>query len=256
MLSLTRDEALRRFTQVVVESGMGISPGSGAGYVSTGPVTYPDQPAIVDYYNSDGLPIITYYEPPSTYYYLYSWVPYPFWYGGTAFAGYYIRTDHHHHGHASHTKHYGTGRSYQGNPGYDSRNEREKRHYPGRSVNPGPWSREVPHGMIRRPTSAPTVRVGASSTPVRPMSRQGSGRSQRMMGSQFPDPSTTQSSTRTETRFSSPRIVSPSPSPSGSVSIRRGSSSGKGLHRPSGNGWSRGTGGQGSAGHGYAGFRR
>ena len=63
---------------------------------------YPDQSVVGDYYADEGPPILTYYAPPPDYYYLYEWVPYPFWWGGFWFGGFFILNDfhrHHHHGH-------------------------------------------------------------------------------------------------------------------------------------------------------------
>ncbi len=50
----------------------------------------PDPSAIDDYYYDQGPPVVTYYSPPDPYYYLYSWVPYPFWYTGYYFPGYFV----------------------------------------------------------------------------------------------------------------------------------------------------------------------
>jgi len=67
-------------------------------------------PVIVNnYYTSEGPPVVTYYAPPLDYYYLYSWVPYPFWWGSFAFGGFFILNDFHRtvfvdrfHGHGHH----------------------------------------------------------------------------------------------------------------------------------------------------------
>lgn len=56
---------------------------------------YYDATAIQDYYYGYGPPTVTYYLPPWDYSYLYSWVPYPFWWGGFGFAGYFILNDFH-----------------------------------------------------------------------------------------------------------------------------------------------------------------
>ena len=48
---------------------------------------------INNYYYDEGPPIVTYYPPPYDYSYLYAWNPFPFWYGGFWFPGYYILTD-------------------------------------------------------------------------------------------------------------------------------------------------------------------
>ena len=39
--------------------------------------------------------MVTYYAPPPDYYYLYSWVPYPFWCDEFWFGGFFILNDFH-----------------------------------------------------------------------------------------------------------------------------------------------------------------
>ena len=65
---------------------------------------YPDAAAVGNYYSEEGPPIMTYYAPPPDYYYLYSWVPYPFWWGGFWFGGFFILNDFHRH-HRDHDAH-------------------------------------------------------------------------------------------------------------------------------------------------------
>jgi hypothetical protein len=57
--------------------------------------TNPD--LINSYYQNQGPPVVTYYPPPTPYYYLYSWVSYPFWSTGYYFPGYYVLNDFHRH---------------------------------------------------------------------------------------------------------------------------------------------------------------
>ena len=57
----------------------------------------PPAEVINNYYYNDGPPVVTYYAPPSPYYYLYAWVPYPFWSWGFFFPGYFILHDFHRH---------------------------------------------------------------------------------------------------------------------------------------------------------------
>jgi len=56
---------------------------------------------VEEYYDEYGPPIVSYYPPPLDYGYLYAWVPWPFWWGGFGFGGYFMlkdfdRNDHHH----------------------------------------------------------------------------------------------------------------------------------------------------------------
>ena len=52
---------------------------------------------INNYYYDYGPPVVTYYAPPEPYYYLYAWVPYPFWYSGFFFPGFFVLHDFHRH---------------------------------------------------------------------------------------------------------------------------------------------------------------
>ena len=49
-----------------------------------------DPNVLYNYYQNQGPPVLTYYPPPQDYYYLYSWVPYPFWSSGSYFSGYFM----------------------------------------------------------------------------------------------------------------------------------------------------------------------
>jgi hypothetical protein len=76
-------------------------------------------PEVEDYYYDYGPPVVSYYVPPWDYSYMYSWVPWPFWWGGVWFGGYFMLNDfnvvvfngHHghwgHHGHDGHNGHNG-----------------------------------------------------------------------------------------------------------------------------------------------------
>ena len=55
----------------------------------------PNPNAIYDYYQNQGPPAVTYYPPPQPYYYLYSWVPYPFWSTGYYFPGFFVLNNFH-----------------------------------------------------------------------------------------------------------------------------------------------------------------
>ncbi len=64
----------------------------GPQYMANPPPEY-----INDYYYDQGPPIVTYYSPPAPYYYLYSWVPYPFWSTGFYFPGFFVLNNFHRH---------------------------------------------------------------------------------------------------------------------------------------------------------------
>jgi hypothetical protein len=59
---------------------------------------------VEEYYDENGPPVVTYYPPPWEYYWLYDWVPWPFWWEGFGFGGFFVLCDfdkHHHHHHCS-----------------------------------------------------------------------------------------------------------------------------------------------------------
>lgn len=266
LLPFSRDEALRRFIGVVEESGIAISPGAGAeAYASSGPGIYPDQPYMSGYYAAEGPPVITYYAPPPVYDYLYSWVPYPFWYGGAAFAGYYILRDHygrgHYKGYGSNHGGSGFGRDrtrhdYRADRGYHLDRKTEG-HDGRRLVGPGQqWRQEGPRNMTG-PASIPRNRTPAARRPVvsapprlPPVSDPGVRATRH-------SPQATSPSTGRGARFSSVRTFHPSPPASGPAGIRQGSPPGEGFHPQATGGWSRGAhGGLGFGGRGPTGFRR
>jgi len=95
--------------RVVAE--MSLPEPAGSAGTQTAATAPSDAAAINNYYATEGPPIVTYYPPPVQYVYLYDWVPYPaFWYGYW-FPGFYICHDftsvvyvngyygHHGHGH-------------------------------------------------------------------------------------------------------------------------------------------------------------
>ncbi len=103
-LPMGKDEALQAFEGLTGELGLAIAPGPGPEQYAEGqPPTdneYVPPPEIDEYYDTEGPPVITYYPPPWDYYYLYGWVPYPFWCSGFFFPGFFILNDFHiHHRH-------------------------------------------------------------------------------------------------------------------------------------------------------------
>jgi Domain of unknown function (DUF4124) len=105
-LSMGGDEALGAFEGLTAEFGLAIAPGE---YAESQPPTSSEfipSSVIDEYYYDEGPPVVTYYPPPWDYYYLYGWVPYPFWCSGFFFPGFFILNDfHHHHGHGHHGHH-------------------------------------------------------------------------------------------------------------------------------------------------------
>jgi len=89
-IPMGRKEALDRFRAVA--SGLNLPVKPYAGQTGTGEYarSYSDQADLDSYYAQEGPPMITYYTPPPDYYGMYTWVPYPFWWYGVPFSGYYI----------------------------------------------------------------------------------------------------------------------------------------------------------------------
>ena len=92
-LAMTEEEALDEFQTLCASLGLSIvagTSGPGEGNEPEADLSQYDIPTVVNsYYYEYGPPIVTYYAPPPDYYYLYSWVPYPFWYGGFFFSGFF-----------------------------------------------------------------------------------------------------------------------------------------------------------------------
>ena len=112
-LPIGEDEALQAFERLTAEFGLAFAPGPeqyAEGQPPSGSEYVP--PEVIDeYYYNEGPPVMTYYPPPWDYYYLYGWVPYPFWCSGFFFPGFFILNDfhvhhHHHHGHHMISNHY------------------------------------------------------------------------------------------------------------------------------------------------------
>jgi len=98
-LPMEKDEALQTFEGLTAEFGLAIVPGPEQ-YAEGQPPTgseYVPSPVIDEYYYTEGPPVVTYYPPSWDYYYLYGWVPYPFWCSGFFFPGFFILNDFHHH---------------------------------------------------------------------------------------------------------------------------------------------------------------
>jgi hypothetical protein len=103
-LPMGKDEALQAFQGLNAEFGLAIAPGPEQ-YAEDQPPSgseYVPPPEIENYYYEQGPPIITYYPPPWDYNYLYGWVPYPFWFSGFFFPGFFVLNDFHHFHHDHH----------------------------------------------------------------------------------------------------------------------------------------------------------
>lgn len=105
-LSMSKSVALNTFRDVMTRYGLAVKPDiSGQSTNVTSSQNYPDSEVENNYYESEGPPVVTYYAPPPDYAYLYTWMPYPFWWTDFWFPGFFILVDfnvrvhHHAHGH-------------------------------------------------------------------------------------------------------------------------------------------------------------
>jgi len=94
-LTMGKDEALRALQDVLVVYGLSVSPPAVAQGEGSALSYSPDPTVINNYYYDYGPPVVTYYAPPPYYSYLYTWVPYPFWWWDFWFPGFFVLTDFH-----------------------------------------------------------------------------------------------------------------------------------------------------------------
>jgi hypothetical protein len=98
-LAMNKDQAMKTLQELTAQEGLPVR--AGVETLSAGaapPQNYPEyyEPsAINNYYYDEGPPIVTYYPPPWDYSYLYAWVPYPFWWTGFWFPGFFVLDDFH-----------------------------------------------------------------------------------------------------------------------------------------------------------------
>src|SRR5512139_499462 len=98
-LSLSRDEALIAFQDLIAEMGLSVVADNRGEAVRNDPPAdygkYSNPDVINNYYYDEGPPVVTYYPPPWDYYYMYAWIPYRFWCSGFWFSGFFILNDFH-----------------------------------------------------------------------------------------------------------------------------------------------------------------
>ena len=111
-LEMGKEQALAAVADLVGRLGLNVTPGAssqsahqpapGGQYAEAQPSNNystnnysanPNPGVINNYYYYAGPPVVTYYAPPGPYYYLYAWVPYPFWGSGFWFPGFFVLHD-------------------------------------------------------------------------------------------------------------------------------------------------------------------
>jgi hypothetical protein len=97
-LPMAREEAVKAFQKTAFDAGLPIAVETPGRYSEVPPPTspqYAEPGAVNNYYYTEGPPVVTYYPPPWDYYYMYSWVPSPFFFSGFFFPGFFILHDFH-----------------------------------------------------------------------------------------------------------------------------------------------------------------
>jgi hypothetical protein len=96
-ITMGRDDALEAFNNVVTASDLSVAPTDQsveeANAAEENGAYSPDSTIINNYYYDEGPPVVTYYAPPPDYAYLYTWVPYPFWWSDFWFPGFFVLSD-------------------------------------------------------------------------------------------------------------------------------------------------------------------
>jgi hypothetical protein len=97
-LAMNKDEATKAFQNLTAQQGLPVRADANSRYGGAEPPPrdygdYSSPEVINNYYYKQSPPIVTYYPPPWDYYYLYSWVPYPFWCSGFWFRGFFCLRD-------------------------------------------------------------------------------------------------------------------------------------------------------------------
>ena len=97
-LAMNKDETIKALQDLTAQQGLPVRPDTESQYAGAEPRVEPppgDYGEYSNYYYNEGPPIVTYYPPPWDYYYLYAWVPYPFWCSGFWFPGFFCLHDFH-----------------------------------------------------------------------------------------------------------------------------------------------------------------
>jgi len=99
-LAMNKDQAMKALQDLTTQQGLPVRAGAETQYAGVEPPPrdygeYSNPTVINNYYYDQGPPVVTYYPPPWDYYYMYAWVPYPFWCSGFWFPGFFCLRDFH-----------------------------------------------------------------------------------------------------------------------------------------------------------------
>jgi hypothetical protein len=159
-LVMDRDAVLTTYQNVITEYELSVQADTtGQDYSGMAAPTYPDSTVITDYYYQEGPPVVTYYAPPVDYAYMYSWVPYPFWWWNSWFPGFFVLADFHVSGHGhGHGHGHGEHGEFVSNHFRDSGTGRVSRVDPAHRVGGGTFSDRAVRGW-----SSPSGQRGAQA---------------------------------------------------------------------------------------------
>jgi hypothetical protein len=103
-LAMNKDQAIKALQDLTAQQGLPVRADTESWRAGVEPPVEPSpgdygeysRPEVINnYYYDQGPPIVTYYPPPWDYSYLYAWVPYPFWWSGFWFPGFFCLHDFH-----------------------------------------------------------------------------------------------------------------------------------------------------------------
>jgi hypothetical protein len=95
-LAMSKDAALKTFQDVIAEQSLLVKEDTTSqGSAAMSAPNYPESDVMNGYYDNEGPPVVSYYAPPPDYTYLYTWVPYPFWWSDFWFPGFFVLVDFH-----------------------------------------------------------------------------------------------------------------------------------------------------------------
>jgi hypothetical protein len=91
-LPMNAEEAMRGLSYLATQMNLPTpaAPGSAPPEAQQAPPGNTSPSVINNYYYNQGPPVVTYYPPPADYGYMYDWVPYPSWWFGFWFSGFFI----------------------------------------------------------------------------------------------------------------------------------------------------------------------
>jgi len=161
-LAVGKDMALAAFQKITQGQDMSVRAAESESLAgATAATNYPETTVINNYYTAEGPPVVTYYAPPPDYAYLYTWVPYPFWWSDFWFPGFFVLVDFHttvhahEHGHVQEHGHFISNHFHDPRTNRMSRIDPTNRSFGGTFSETRSWRQAGPSGQ----RGAPPVRT-------------------------------------------------------------------------------------------------